>query len=50
MATSRYLQVLKSFGPRNMVAGILKHRVVVLILVAAISGLFAAYLPRLTIW
>jgi predicted RND superfamily exporter protein len=49
MATPEYLRLLKSLGPRNMVAGIVKHRVAVLALVAALSGLFAAYLPRLTI-
>ncbi len=49
MATSKYLRLLKSLGPRNMVAGIVKHRVAVLVLVTALSGLFAAYLPRLTI-
>ena len=49
MAIHQYLRFLKTFAPSNMVSGILKHRVAILILVLAITCLFAAYLPRLTI-
>jgi len=49
MAAPNFLRLLKLLHPRNMVAGILKHRVAVLVLIGLLSGLFAAYLPRLTV-
>ncbi len=49
VAAPNHLRLFKLLHPRSMVAGILKHRVAVLVLIVVLSGLFAAFLPRLTV-